>query len=590
MKQNILTHILMLVLLSICFCACTPASSSDSAENTQLPFPPAPEFPLSPADSPIAPGMGSYDLDKSILVFDRKQLFSRDRPYTLALNYADFNKDGLLDVILASGTGKNEGVPILIYQGDSTGQFRNATEDIIPGEIPQTIHARKALVADFNGDSDPDVYIADHGYDAAPFTGAPNVLLLSDGDGHLKVPDGFQEPWGFNHCASAADIDQDGDVDIFVGDNGQKGSYFLINDSNGYFTADTAGIPASLSQQAVFVCELIDVDDDGSVDLLIGRHEHQPPYDTIIFWGKGDGTFEKNYLIIPPVYHYSIIVDFDAEDLDGDRDKDILIERSAPPDNNYTGFYFQLLMQQEQRTFTDESFDRIILDQDNWLGCGSNWLDWIRLVDMDNDDDFDILPDDELTKYPFWENDGSGYFSTPLLSTQNCTNQFPPAGSSAAAIEDQPIYNDNLANGWSLDPWGGSADLNTSEIVYQGGTAIKVDLDPNGAITFDGGLSTELLSRYTHLVFYINGGQTADQQLYVEVKSEDNIVLGESVVISDYLDGAPIQPGKWYQVMIPFSVLTPQALPFAWFDIGDASGNGASTFYIDDIRLIAAQP
>ena len=42
--------------------------------------------------------------------------------------------------------------------------------------------------------------------------------------------------------------------------------------------------------------------------------------------------------------------------------------------------------------------------------------------------------------------------------------------------------------------------------------------------------------------------------------------------------------------MVPLSTLNPDGGSMAWFDIGDASGNGASTFYIDEMRFVAVDP
>jgi hypothetical protein len=67
---------------------------------------------------------------------------------------------------------------------DGTGGFTDKTSQIISGPIPQTIHPRKIVIADFNGDGKPDIFIADHGYDVAPFPGAQSTLILSTPDGH----------------------------------------------------------------------------------------------------------------------------------------------------------------------------------------------------------------------------------------------------------------------------------------------------------------------------------------------------------------------------------------------------------------------
>ena len=70
----------------------------------------------------------------------------------LAIAYADFNGDGLIDIVMAPAEGTEKGVSIRIYQGTRDEGFRNATSKIISGDVPTAVHARKALVADFNGD------------------------------------------------------------------------------------------------------------------------------------------------------------------------------------------------------------------------------------------------------------------------------------------------------------------------------------------------------------------------------------------------------------------------------------------------------
>ena len=150
------------------------------------------------------------------------------------------------------------------------------------------------------------------------------------------------------------------------------------------------------------------------------------------------------------------------------------------------------------------------------------------------------------------------------------------------------VYDDALKGRWSLDPWGGTVDFNSSASVYEGSTAIEVALDPSGAITFDNGSFD--VSAHDFLIFYLNGSATVDQQLYVEMKSKDNVPLGERAYLADYIEGYPLQPGQWHMVTVPLSLLNPDDKPFGWFDLGDASGSGASTFYIDEIRFVTAKP
>ncbi|MBC8505833.1 MAG: hypothetical protein ISR58_00075 [Anaerolineales bacterium] len=190
-------------------------------------------------------------------------------------------------------------------------------------------------------------------------------------------------------------------------------------------------------------------------------------------------------------------------------------------------------------------------------------------------------------------------FSLTLSAVPIDKSAYTPISASAVApsgpttsteqLDASPVvYDDELQSGWSLDPWSGTADLFSSASVYQGSNAIEVSLEPSGAITFDvGSFDT---SAHDYLVFYINGGDTADQALYVELKSREGTSIGDRAILADYTEVSPLQPGQWHVVMVPLSTLNPDGGSMAWFDIGDASGNGASTFYIDEMRFVAVDP
>jgi hypothetical protein len=159
-----------------------------------------------------------------------------------------------------------------------------------------------------------------------------------------------------------------------------------------------------------------------------------------------------------------------------------------------------------------------------------------------------------------------------------------PTQSSQASSDGHVVYDDAISEGWSLDPWGGTADLSNTDSVYDGSFAIHVTLEPEGAITFDTG-SPPSISDSTYLVFYLNGGGLADQQLFVEMRASDGTSLGR-VNLMDYIEDSPLRPDQWHQVAVPVSTLNPAGALFAWFDIGDSSGEGAAAFYIDEILFV----
>ena len=76
-------------------------------------------------------------------------------------------------------------------------------------QINGCIHPRKAIVADFNGDGRPDIFVACHGYDATPFPGEANKVVLSQPNG-TYVTSNASADVGFHHGAAAADLNGDG--------------------------------------------------------------------------------------------------------------------------------------------------------------------------------------------------------------------------------------------------------------------------------------------------------------------------------------------------------------------------------------------
>jgi hypothetical protein len=322
-----------------------------------------------------------------------------------AVGFADFNGDGNYDYVLGLSSNSTSSVPLQMYLGNSSGNFSQATS-LLAGS-PATVHARKVIVGDFNGDHVPDFFVADHGYDAPPFPGATPVLVLSGGGKFTQAATpGVSK--GFQHGASSADVRGAGKLDIVLLDS-TNGAYYLTNDGLGSFTAGWGNLPASITTPGAnyFTVELIDVDGDGYFDLVVGGHE-QDGFPTKVFWGDGSGTFsDSRSVTVPGDPDYPVVLDFLAEDTDGDGVKELVINRTkANP--FYEGYYFQILMQ-ANRQFTDASY-RIAPSKSNWMGSNAHWVDWIQLVDANQDGVLDLRVMDRSFELVFL-NDGHGDFS-----------------------------------------------------------------------------------------------------------------------------------------------------------------------------------
>lgn len=151
------------------------------------------------------------------------------------------------------------------------------------------LHPRKAIVADFNDDSKPDVMVACTGYDDTPFPGEQNYMVLSTATGVFKsqvIPSTV----GYFHGAAAADLDNDGLIDFVTSDGKTAPLRFFKNKGNGVFEEQRGKFPSTLVQSGYYTVEVLDVDGDGKLDVLAGGHEFTGS-PTVLLTGSGTGTF-----------------------------------------------------------------------------------------------------------------------------------------------------------------------------------------------------------------------------------------------------------------------------------------------------------
>jgi hypothetical protein len=320
----------------------------------------------------------------------------------------DFNNDGLLDVLSTARGHDGVSIEIALNNGDRT--FSDGTSEIIIGKIPKLVHAREIIQDDFNGDAITDFYIIGHGYDANPFPGEQNVLLLSNGDGtwsNQLLP----RATDFTHSATSGDIDNDGDIDIYVGNvwgGKQISPYMLINNGIGEFTKNTKILPRALKSFNIkFTTSLLfDANNDGWLDLIGGNHDGEDGRGNKIYLSKR-GSFSNSSVIKLPVsttFRRNEVLDTQIYDFNNDGFKDVLFLSTKGP--YYVDHQIQILINDGASNFIDATDEYI----PNYVHDG-HWSKYVHIADINNDGYDDLLLEGITRRY--FLNDGTGVFATP---------------------------------------------------------------------------------------------------------------------------------------------------------------------------------
>jgi len=208
--------------------------------------------------------------------------------------HADMNRDGKIDVITCDTAGNS--VSILFGNGDGTFQPANT--------YPMGTDPRGLAVLDVDGDGDLDVATANNGSNNCS-------LALNDGTGVLAAPTTFEGGGNGEFALNAADMNNDGIMDLVVGLRFAEQIRIHLGNGNGTFTMQPAQ-PAG-GQVWMIVCG--DVNGDGKVDVSCANSFSN---NGAMLLGNGNGTVQPPILVTSS----SFLIATDLGDLDGDGDLD----------------------------------------------------------------------------------------------------------------------------------------------------------------------------------------------------------------------------------------------------------------------------
>ena len=228
------------------------------------------------------------------------------------------------------------GVPDLLYENRGDGSFRDVSE--AAGVGLRTGKGLGVLAADLIGDPLPDLYVANDT--------VPNFLFENLGGLRFRergLPAGLAYDGDGNALAgmgiAAADIEPDGDLDLFVTNFQGEANNLYVSDRHGVFrdVSFLSGVGRPSLDWLGFGAVFADLDNDGAPDLCIANG-HVLDNAPVLYPGTDyrqrdvcfhnrDGSFEPVMLEGPPAVGRGLAAaDFDADGL-----LDLVISRSGGP-------------------------------------------------------------------------------------------------------------------------------------------------------------------------------------------------------------------------------------------------------------------
>jgi hypothetical protein len=255
-------------------------------------------------------------------------LASPNTRWSTGCAFVDFNRDGALDLVVVhyiefdpaktphpgeKSQCEWKGLPVIcgprglpgetisLYQNDGHGHFTDVS-DRMHITTPKNYYCFTPLVADFDNDGWPDIYVACDSTASLYFHNLKGERFEEIGvQAGVAYNDEGREQAGMG--AVAADFRHSGRFDIFKTNFADDTHTFYRNDGANNFTDATIDTGLAVNTRYLgWGTAAVDIDNDGWKDLILANGHVYPEVDTghtaekfkqsrLLYWNRGDGQF-----------------------------------------------------------------------------------------------------------------------------------------------------------------------------------------------------------------------------------------------------------------------------------------------------------
>jgi hypothetical protein len=225
-----------------------------------------------------------------------------DGGWSRSCTWGDYDNDGFIDLAVS-----DDGAGIYLYHNEDGTAFSRVLDTPIAGDYG---NCYGISWADYDNDGWLDLFVARH-------TNDNNLLYHNRGDGTFdRVATGaIVNDGGYSNPVSWGDYDADGCVDLFVGNVNDQANFLYHNNCDDTFTRITDG-PIATDIGFSSTSNWVDYDNDGDLDLFVGNLYE----DNFLYRNDGGGAFAKvtaGVIVTDGNTHNSSWADYDN---DGDMD------------------------------------------------------------------------------------------------------------------------------------------------------------------------------------------------------------------------------------------------------------------------------